>query len=128
MFEKSPSECTNGSMSNIGFNSMHAASNRGNPMRDLSRMIINASKTSPNRQKEVSTANGERKSTFAAVGNSVSHFHRATITGTGKDTDNGAFPVLNRRLERSRPTSEERKINRPTTKHFFTLDNQERKR
>ena len=96
-------------------------------MRDLSRMILGASSTSPNRTEEVQTANGDRKSTFAAVAASGSNLERSSGMDD-LDTEMKNFSNLNRSPERTRPTSEERKINRPTTKHFFTLDNQERKR
>ena len=127
MLEESPSESNNHrSMSQIGFNSMHAASNRGNPMRDLSKMILGASSKTPDRNDEVHTASGDRKSTFAAVGNSGTKLETSSMVEVNLDVE--MKQIMNRSPERTRPTSEERKINRPTTKHFFTVDNQERKR
>ena len=44
----------------------------------------------------------------------------------GNEFDNDRYNK--RSPDKTRPTSEERKINRPTAKHYFTLDRQEKKR
>ena len=107
-------------MDKIGFSSMNAAaSNRANPMRDLSKMI--GISTTPNRNEELHTADGYRKSTF---GKKISPRNYKDW-----ESDQGYAIEHNKRSpDKTRPTSEERKINRPMTKHYFTLDRQEKKR
>ena len=91
-------------------------------MQNLSK-VIGGVYTTPNRAEEPHTASGGRSSTFATAANALENFDRPMFKGDGLDTDSETGAEKNwRSPERTRPTSEEKKINRPTTVHFFTLD------
>ena len=116
LLETSPSR-SNSSMSHIGFNSMHAASNKVNPMQDLSRMILK------DRDGDMTPQPLKGKATDI----------QRTSVGSMKHKPNersldSQIHALIKSPKKSRPTSEERQMTRPTTSHFFTLENQEKRR